>query len=140
MHLVCELDLEETLVLNSNSVFSTRTPIHCLSNWMYPVSGYLIRWTAFASSTTICSSPRSDVMHLCIYQHCCKDWTPPLCIATDTPNPAVDSLFSIYPQTFLCIFFLSDFTCHLTPLDALINPYDQVPLKGFWYRCWMRWC
>ncbi|KAG2359050.1 hypothetical protein BDR07DRAFT_1378976 [Suillus spraguei] len=39
--------------------------------------------------------------------------------------------FSIYLQTFLCIFFLSDFTSRLTPLDALIDLYDQVPLKGF---------
>ncbi|KAG1817710.1 uncharacterized protein BJ212DRAFT_1270011 [Suillus subaureus] len=55
----------------------------------------------------------------------------PLYIATDSPNPVADPLFSIYLQTFPCIFFLSDFPSRLTPLDALINPYDQVPLKGF---------
>jgi len=55
----------------------------------------------------------------------------PLYIATDSPNPAADLLFSIYLQTFPCIFFLADFSSRLTPLDALINPYDQVPLKGF---------
>ncbi|KAG0697976.1 hypothetical protein DFH29DRAFT_1082062 [Suillus ampliporus] len=55
----------------------------------------------------------------------------PLYVATDSQDPAADSLFSIYLQTFPCIFFLSDFTSRLAPLDALINPYDQVPLKGF---------
>ncbi|KAG1720132.1 hypothetical protein EDB19DRAFT_1778789 [Suillus lakei] len=55
----------------------------------------------------------------------------PLYIATDSPNPTADPLFSIYTKTFPCIFFLSDFTSRLTPLDALINPYDQVPLKEF---------
>ncbi|KAG1730185.1 hypothetical protein EDB19DRAFT_1741152 [Suillus lakei] len=55
----------------------------------------------------------------------------PLYIATDSPNPTADPLFSIYMKTFPCIFFLSDFTSRLTPLDVLINPYDQVPLKGF---------
>ncbi|KAG1803042.1 uncharacterized protein BJ212DRAFT_995629 [Suillus subaureus] len=55
----------------------------------------------------------------------------PLYIATNSLNPVADPSFSIYLQTFPCIFFLSDSTSRLTPLDELINPYDQVPLKEF---------
>ena len=55
----------------------------------------------------------------------------PLFIATDSQDPLSDPLFSIYLQTFPCIFFLSDFTPQLAPLDVLLNSYDQVPLKEF---------
>ncbi|OJA15358.1 hypothetical protein AZE42_09049 [Rhizopogon vesiculosus] len=55
----------------------------------------------------------------------------PIYIATDSQDPLADPLFSIYSQTFPCIFFLSDFTSQLAPLDALLNPYNQVSLKEF---------
>lgn len=55
----------------------------------------------------------------------------PLYVATDSVDPLADPLFSIFLQTFPCIFFLSDFPSRLAPLNALLNPYDQVPLKEF---------
>ncbi|KAG1837678.1 hypothetical protein C8R48DRAFT_751617 [Suillus tomentosus] len=128
VHLVCGLDLEETLALEQQlspfdedldppfiqpDVPSLRVPHPPL-----PPLPHTFKPKIRCRAPLHTSAPLQRL-------------NAPLYIATDSPNPAADPLFSVYLQTFPCIFFLSDFTFRLTPLDALINPYDQVLLKGF---------
>ncbi|KAG2071003.1 hypothetical protein BDR04DRAFT_1128270 [Suillus decipiens] len=128
VHLVCGLDLEETLALEQQ-----------LSPFEEDLDLPLIQ--PDVPSLRVPHPPLPPLPHTFKPKIRCRAplhtspplqrLNAPLYIATDSPNPAADPLFSIYLQTFPCIFFLSDFTSRLTPLDGLINPYDQVPLKGF---------
>ncbi|KAG1770277.1 hypothetical protein EDD22DRAFT_977260 [Suillus occidentalis] len=128
VHLVCGLDLEETLTLEQQL-----TPLD------EDLDPPLIQ--PDVPSLRVPHPPLPPLPHTFKHKIRCRaplhtsasfqKLNAPLYIATDSPNPAADPLFLIYIQTFPCIFFLSDFASRLTSLDALINPYDQVPLKGF---------
>ncbi|KAG2147868.1 uncharacterized protein EDB93DRAFT_1240565 [Suillus bovinus] len=128
VHLVCGLDIEETLVLEHQlSTFDEDLDLPLIQpdtpslRVPHPPLPYLPH--TFKPRIR-CRAPLHNSAPL-------QRLNVPLYIATDSPNPAADPLFSIYLQTFPCIFFLSDFTSHLTPLDALVNPYDYIPLRGF---------
>ncbi|KAG2130243.1 hypothetical protein DEU56DRAFT_902726 [Suillus clintonianus] len=130
VHLVCGLDLEETLALEQQiNPFAIDEDLD--PPLLHPDM----------PSLRVPHPPLPPLPHMFKHRERCRaplhtsaelqKLNAPLFIATDSPNPAADPLFSIYMKTFPCIFFLSDFASRLTPLDALTNPYDQVPLKGF---------
>ncbi|KAG2743773.1 hypothetical protein P692DRAFT_20865946 [Suillus brevipes Sb2] len=128
VHLVCGLDLEETLALEQQltpldedldpPLIQPDVPSLRVPHLPLPPLPHTFKHKVRCRAPLHTSAPFQKL-------------NAPLYIATDSPNPAADPLFLIYLQTFPCIFFLSDFTSRLTSLDALINPYDQVSLKGF---------